>query len=283
MTNNYDTSLYIQTDKNVWANTFYFQMVENNIEPKFKYNNIDILSVNDGYNNSESSYSSNKIVDVNSNTMKTILRELAKYVFGSPHSVGLFTNIPSLKISIESALENSAVNINSKIDDNGGTYSIVTNESNTGYILAKEIYNNINNNTERLKIHYTVESTGSTLPTSSIISNFTDSTNGGIVSVTTDSSSCIIEIEIISTGSNYTKGDSITFTNSNYTIYYSSITSYQASAMNGTLYTDDIEIPFETNDNINVISIIKSSPEQMDGSNDPTEIDISVKYTVKLI
>ena len=89
---NYDTTVYLQTDKSVWGSTFNFQMVENSNEPKFKYNNIDILSISDGYNNSESSYSSNKIVDVNSNAMKTILRELAKYVFGSPNSCLLYTS-----------------------------------------------------------------------------------------------------------------------------------------------------------------------------------------------
>jgi hypothetical protein len=258
-------------------------MVENSNEPKFKYNNTNILSITSGYNNDETTYSPNKIVDISSTTVTNFIKELARYVFGSDQTTSFFSNISTLRISIQDSLELAAANINTTIDSNGTTYTTVTNLSNTGYKTAKDLYDDINNNTDRLKLHYTVQSTGATLPVSSTISNFIDSVNSGIITVTTDSNGSISEIVIGTTGSNYTKGDSVTFTNGSYTINYSSITSYQASALNGTLYTSNIEYPFKVNDIMDIASTIKSSTAQLDASDDNISMDIVVRYRIKLV
>lgn len=280
---NYDTTVYIQTNRSIWINTFYFQMVENSNEPKFKYNNTNILSISEGYNNDETTYSPNKIVDISSTTVTNFINKLASYVFGSDQTTSFFSNISSVRINIQDSLELAAANINTTINGNGTTYTTVTNLSNTGYKTAKDVYDDINNNTDRLKLHYTVQSTGATLPVSSTISNFIDSVNSGIVTVTTDSSGSISEIVIGTTGSNYTKGDTVTFTNSSYTINYSSITSYQASALNGTLYTSNIEYPFEVNDIMDIASTIKSSTAQLDASDDNVSMETVVRYRIKLV
>ena len=280
---NYDTTIYIQSRLTIMASTFYFQMVENSAIPKFKYNNANILDVSGGYDDIATTYSADKIVDIDSTTVSIFIKKLAGHIFGSTQAVGFLSNISSLSTSAQTSLEISADSINSSIDNNGTTYILVTNSSSDGYQMAKSIYDKFNSNTQRLQLQYNSQSTGTSLPISSVITNFTCSVGNANITVSTDSTGSISNIEIVSYGSAYSKNDILTFTSGNYTIYYSGITSYQAVSFNGNVFTDDIELPLEVNDIIDIATTIKSSTSQVDASGDAALVTMIVRYRIKIV
>ena len=98
-----------------------------------------------------------------------------------------------------------------------------------------------------------------------------------------DSNSEIIELDVCCAGSNYVKGDSVTFTDGTYSIYFSSITSYQAAGFNDALETSDIELPFEVGDIITIPKTISSSINEVDASGDAITTSIVVGYSIKLV
>lgn len=285
--NNYDATVYLQSDKSTWLNTFYFQLAEGK-EPKFKYkntdNNTDILSIANGYSSTETTYAANKIVDVGATAVTIFIKELARHVFGSDQTVSFFSNTGTMITSIQDSLVSGANNINTDIDTSGNTFITVTDSSTMGYKTSKEIYNDFISFTDRLTLIKNITSTGPALPVSSTITGLTDQgVNYCNVSVTTDPNGDILNIAITGDWGGYTKGSDYTFTNGTYTIVYSDITSYQAAFLNGTLFTDEIEYPFETNDIIDVAITVKSATTQTNAGDNSITAERVVRYRIKLV
>jgi hypothetical protein len=286
----YDSTVYIQSSINIWFTTFYFQMHCDcscsccciGDYAKFKYNNADILNIGGGYNNTETDYSSTKIVDINSDAVSKFIVELSKHIFGSDQTVSFISNNSLLINNIQNTIVASAVNINESIDDNGSIYIADTSSANIGYKTSSSIYYNIYNNTDRLKIYYNFLPT-IPLPASSTICDLEDSVNNADIKITTDSNGEIIELNICCSGSNYTKGDSVTFTDGVYSITSSSITSLQAAGFNGTTKSGDIELPLEVGDIINIAQIITSSAEQLNPDGELITAQQIVRFSIKLV
>ena len=214
-------------------------------------------------------------------TVITFINGLAQQIFGSEETASFIRNRSDIRTNIENLLVSIGGDINDTIDANGSTYALVTSSSSTGYKTVKYLHDSIST-TDRLKLYYNYSATV-TLPASTFICKLDDAVNNAGIRITMDSNSEIIELDVCCAGSNYVKGDSVTFTDGTYSIYFSSITSYQAAGFNDALETSDIELPFEVGDIITIPKTISSSINEVDASGDAITTSIVVGYSIKLV